>query len=339
MVNKKLKKRLQTLYYSPKLPTGYTGDSRKLPGPKKAVEKWLSYQDSWTLHRPLQRQFRRRRIVSFGIGHIWEADLIDVQQIKKYNRPFGFILVAIDIFSKKAWGVPVKNKTATVVADGFERLLELNGGKGPYSLRTDMGKEFLGNEFQKMLRRHNIHHYFADNPDTKAAVIERFIQSLRRPMYRFFSRKGGLKRYIDVLPALLTSYNNRVHSSTKKKPSEVTYDNQDEVRENLYGTSKLITLMEGTDLKQLPSNTKLRTARRSFPIGSFVRISKYKSIVGKRGYLPNYTSEIFRVIHRNPTVDEDIKRRGKRTLYTLIDRNGQVIQGRFYSEELVRHNE
>ena len=42
--------------------------------------------------------------------NIWGADLADTQLISKFNKGFSFLLCVIDIFSKYAWAVPLKDK-------------------------------------------------------------------------------------------------------------------------------------------------------------------------------------------------------------------------------------
>ena len=44
------------------------------------------------------------------IDDIWSADLVDMQIFSKYNKNFKFLLTVIDLFSRYAWIVPLKNK-------------------------------------------------------------------------------------------------------------------------------------------------------------------------------------------------------------------------------------
>ena len=43
-------------------------------------------------------------------NNIWGADLADTQLISKFNKRFRFLLCAIDIYSKYAWVIPIKDK-------------------------------------------------------------------------------------------------------------------------------------------------------------------------------------------------------------------------------------
>ena len=62
------------------------------------------------LHKPIIRKFKRREVYSAFKENIWVADLADMQLISKFNKGFRFLLCFIDIYSKYAWVVPLKDK-------------------------------------------------------------------------------------------------------------------------------------------------------------------------------------------------------------------------------------
>ena len=62
------------------------------------------------LHKPIIRIFKKRSIYSGFKDNIWGADLAGVQLISKCNKGFRLLLCVIDIFSKYAWVVPLKDK-------------------------------------------------------------------------------------------------------------------------------------------------------------------------------------------------------------------------------------
>ena len=100
-------------------------------------------------------------------------------------------------------------------------------------VQSDKGTEFINSTFQSMLRRQNIKFYTSENEDIKAAVVERFNRTLKTKMYRYFTAKNT-RRYIDVLPDLLHSYNHTYHRSIGMAPVEVDANNEDVVRARLY---------------------------------------------------------------------------------------------------------
>ena len=62
------------------------------------------------LHKPVIRKLKKKEVYSGFKDNIWGADLADVQLISKFNKDFRFLLCIIDIFSKYAWVVPLKDK-------------------------------------------------------------------------------------------------------------------------------------------------------------------------------------------------------------------------------------
>ena len=85
-------------------------------------------------------------MVVFGIDEQWTADLIEVINIAKYNRGYGYLLTVVDVFSKRAWVQPVKNKMGRAVTDAFAKILK--GGRKQINLQTDDGKEFYNKTFK-----------------------------------------------------------------------------------------------------------------------------------------------------------------------------------------------
>ena len=83
------------------------------------VKDWLIAQETYTLHNPIKRKFRRRKTKSIGIDHLWQIDLADVSSLSNHNDGHRFLLTCIDCFSRYAWAVPLKNKNSTSVVNAF----------------------------------------------------------------------------------------------------------------------------------------------------------------------------------------------------------------------------
>ena len=73
------------------------------------------------LRKPIIRNFKKRTVYSGSKDNIWGADLADMQLISKFNKGFRFLLCVIDIFSKYAWVVPLKNKKVLVLLMLFKK--------------------------------------------------------------------------------------------------------------------------------------------------------------------------------------------------------------------------
>ena len=134
----------------------------------------------------------------------WQADLVDLSKLKKDNDGMTFLLTVIDVFSKVAWCVPMKNKSAASLVAALDTTFSKDW---PKTLQTGQGLEFLNKSVQALLKKHGIHHFSTHNAETKASVLERFNRTLKTRMWRYFT-KHQTWRYIDVLQDLVQSYNN-----------------------------------------------------------------------------------------------------------------------------------
>ena len=76
------------------------------------------------LHKPIIRKFEKRRVYSTFKDNIWGVDLADIQLLSEYNKGIRFLLCVIDIFSKYAWVVPLKDKKGISIVKAFQSILK-----------------------------------------------------------------------------------------------------------------------------------------------------------------------------------------------------------------------
>src|SRR5207247_7105550 len=217
-------------------------------------------EKSYTLHKQAKTKFRRRRTLAKGINELWQADLADLSLLSNENNSQRYLLTCIDVFSKYAQVEPLKNKTGSTLMAAFTKMIETQRCK---LLQTDKGTEFLNASFQKLLKDNNIRHYTSENDDIKAAVVERFNRTLKNIMWRYLTHTSS-GRYIDVLPQLVSSYNNTYHRSINMAPSEVNAQNESIVRRRLYPPKSV-------------------TIRWRYKVGQSVRMRQTKRVF-KQGY-------------------------------------------------------
>ena len=73
------------------------------------------------LHKPIIRKFEKRKVHSSFKNNIWGADLADMQFLSKFNKGIRFLLWVIDIYSKYAWVIPLKDKTGITITNTFQK--------------------------------------------------------------------------------------------------------------------------------------------------------------------------------------------------------------------------
>ena len=76
------------------------------------------------VHKPIIRKFNKRTVYSGFKDNIWGADLADTQLISKFDKGFRFLVCVIDIFSKYAWVVPLKNKKGITITHAFQKIFQ-----------------------------------------------------------------------------------------------------------------------------------------------------------------------------------------------------------------------
>ena len=166
---------LSDYYFDTKSPVAFTSPLALFrEARKRQVKTWLQSKDTYTIHKPVCYNFRRNRVIVTEIDDQWQADLVDISSLARFNKGYKFLLTCIDVFSKFAWVVPLKNKMGESLVNGFQIILDT--GRSPEKLQTDKGTEFLNRNFQSFLREKNIN-FFTTNSELKASVIARTFQS------------------------------------------------------------------------------------------------------------------------------------------------------------------
>ena len=89
------------------------------------VKTWLQSKDTYTLHKPVRYNFPRNRVIVTEYDGQWQADLVDISSLAHFNKGYKFLLTCIDVFSKFAWVVPLKNKMGESLVNGFQLILDL----------------------------------------------------------------------------------------------------------------------------------------------------------------------------------------------------------------------
>ena len=249
------------------------------------------------LHKPIIKKFEKRKVYSQFKDNIWGVDLADMQSLSRKNKGIKYLLCAIDLYSKYAFVIPLKDKKGISIVNAFNKTIKQSNRK-PNKIWVDQRGEFHNNVFKKWLSDNDIIMYSTYN-EGKSVVAERFIRTLKNKLYKHMTATGK-NVYYDVLNDVVNKYNNTNHSTIKMKPKDVGYNNK-----RVY----------------IDEHNK-KDGR--FKIGDRVRISKFKNTFAK-GYTPNWSKEIFIVDKINATVPYT---------YNLKDLNDEEIIGSFYDREL-----
>ena len=217
------------------------------------------------LHQSIIRKFKKRKVYTAFKDNIWGVDLAHMQLLSKYNKEIRFSLCVIDIFSKYAWVVPLKDKKGVSIVAAFQSILKQSNRK-PNKIWVDKGSEFYKASFKDWLQENDIVTYSTHN-EGKSGVAEGFIRTLKNEIYNYITSISK-NVYIDKLDDIVNKYNNKKHRTIKMKPIDV--------KDNTY----------------IAFDKEVNDKGPKFKVGNLARISKYKNIFAKC-YTLNWSEEVF----------------------------------------------
>ena len=244
------------------------------------------------LHKPVIKKFEKRKVYSQFKDNIWGVDLADMQSLSRKNKGIKYLLCAIDLFSKYAFVIPLKDKKGISIVNSFNKIIKQSNRK-PNKIWVDRGGEFCNDVFKKWLSDNDMIMY-SNYKEGKSVVAERFIRTLKNKLHKHMTATGK-NVYYDVLDDVVNKYNNTKHNTIKMKPIDVKNNKRVYIDEHNEKDSR-------------------------FKVGDRVRISKFKNIIAK-GYTPNWNRKIFIVNKINDTVPYT---------YNIKDLNDEEIIGSFY---------
>ena len=84
------------------------------------VKTWLQSKDTYTLHKPVRYDFLRKRGIVTEFDGQWQADLVGISSLARFNKGYKYLLTCIDVFLKFAWVVPLRNKMGKSLVNSFQ---------------------------------------------------------------------------------------------------------------------------------------------------------------------------------------------------------------------------
>ena len=320
---------LNNFYYDSERPGSFSGPEKFYQAVKEdgryylslfKIRKWLQNQEVYTTNRLVHRHFNRNEVEVAGLDDVWDSDLLDFTNYSMVNNGYNYILICIDIFSRYVWARPLKTKTGREVSEEMSSIL-LDGNRKPNALRSDRGSEYLNETMKRFFKRNNIHHYTTHN-QLQANYAERVICTIKSRPMRLMSKKM-VKRWVDDLQAIITSYNSTIHSSLNAKPEDIKSDVVNKSRLEQY-LLKQKRLNPEHPRKKKPGPI-FDEKPYKFKIGQSVRMRVTRSKMD-RLYDEFWTPEIFTVSKR--------RRRNGLNIYSVDDKLDEPIKGTFYENEL-----
>ena len=322
---------IRRIYKSPGHPVAFSSPQaiyRFFNGmaPLSMIRDALHHEDSYTLHREYKKPKYTNPYYVYNRRKQFQADLIDIASLKRSNEGICFLLMIIDTFSRKIWVIPLKRKTGEETAEAFSSWIhELRKEKDEgfssthrVSILTDNGKEFLNKKVREVMKANNIKMDQTKNV-LKASIAERANKSLQILIYKYLTDRGET-RYIDVLPSLVKTYNNRKHRSLNYASPNVADKKCNEII-----TRSIHSLRYAKVNKKRTKKSSIR-----FKVGDLVRVKTDAQAPSsaRRAYAQQFHKEYYKII--------GVNRRMPIIMFELKHvESGENVEGGFYANELV----
>ena len=279
---------------------------------KSKIKDILASVDTYTKHREFKKPKAYNPYYIFSRRQQVQADLIDIRSLRDQNDGVQYLLVIINSFSRKLYVYPLKTKSAKEVADAFREWIAIQPSVIPKNILTDAGTEFTNRLVKSIMQENNIKMHIARG-QSKAGIVERVNKTLQILIYKYLTHRETL-RYVDVLPNLVLTYNNRGHRSL----NNMTPMKADLVRNE----GKILDI-------HMQKYSKIKRKKPKFSIGDVVRVKTYATYPssGHRAYAEQFRGEYFiidRIANKMPIPMFHIKSWD----------TGEQIVGGFYSNEL-----
>ena len=121
-----------------------------------SIDAEPNYQLANELHMLNIRKLKIRKVYSSFRDNTWGVHLADMQSLGRYNKGIKYLLCAIDLFSKYAWVVPLKDKGGITIINAFQKIISK---RKPNKMWVDQGGEFYNKLFKRFVKINNIEMY------------------------------------------------------------------------------------------------------------------------------------------------------------------------------------
>ena len=236
------------------------------------IQSWLNNQDAYALQKQTRYNYKTAQVRMSGAGERLDLDLLSMINLAEENDGVKYLLFAIDVFNRKIWLKPLKNKTAKSVLSAVRDILK---EVHPKKIRSDKGSEFANKWFKSFCKDKNIYFFTTNNP-AKANYVERVQLTIKTAIYRMMRYQRNY-RYIDkkTLWLIITT----PHRSLKNlAPNDVNKENEAGIWADLYLKNHRRTKVKPTF---------------KFKLGYLVRISVLKQPF-RRAYQEQLTTVVYK---------------------------------------------
>ena len=137
------------------------------------------------LHKPVIKNFKRRKVYARFKHNIWAANLAEMESFSSKNKNIRYLLCVINFFTKYAWIKSLIDEKGKTVLNVFIKIVNKFNCK-PNEIWVDQGREFYNKLMQEWLEN-NVVLMYSTHTEGKLVIAERFIKTLKAKIYKNYS--------------------------------------------------------------------------------------------------------------------------------------------------------
>ena len=261
---------------------------------RNEIKSFLEKQKEYQILKVQHNIKNIGHLVAFEKNEIWQIDIFVLQKYEKQNKGYGYIFAVIDIFTRKAFVEPMKNKSSEDCSIALQNIIKINGN--PKVIMSDNDKAYEGKEFNNILNKYDIiinENVIGDH--NALGIIDRFARTLKTILsHKFINEQNHY--WINDIQEIINIYNDSPNRGLLNlTPNQAAMEKNNDFIYSL----NLIKSKENRTISDLS-------------IGDNVRI-KISGIFTK-GTEPRWSDEIYKVKKvQGTTITIDDDRKFKRT--------------------------
>ena len=254
---------------------------------KEDIKNFLGHQEAEQIYKPHinPRRSKQGSITANSINELWQMDIFSlfnfVDSFRKSEYKYAFC--CIDVFTRKAFVIPMKDKTTESVSEAFESILNDNKDNYPKIIMSDQDSVFTSAAFETILDKYQISlNLYIKGDHNALGIIDAYAKRLKLQLAKYVLINDHAIKWNQLLKEVVSNYNNTPNTSINDiKPNEAHLEKN---IETIFGIN--VFKKKGISVES------------DLVIGDQVRIRILKTMNTKSSS-PQFSNEVYNVVYPN----------------------------------------
>ena len=179
---------------------------------KEDIKNFLGHQEAEQIYKPHQtpRRSKQGSITAYTINELWQMDIFSlfnfVDSFRKSVHKYAFC--CIDVFTRKAYVIPMKDKSTESVSEALETILNDNKDNYPKIIMSDQDSVFTSAAFEKILDKYQIIlNIYIKGDHNALGVIDAYAKRLKLQLAKYVLINDHAIKWNQLLDKVVSNYN------------------------------------------------------------------------------------------------------------------------------------